>query len=306
MPVSESLDRLSNSITIVSDGRLVWKSNPAGSICPATEEGKAIDTGVLDFGAGGTAYMVAQIPFGDLVSRRLGGMNPIAHYCWMDTFGRDLMNEKCKALGWDFLDVKGSGMHGTPEIWVHIDKPLTGPEDLKGLKMRAAGEAGEVLKRMGVATVMLPLGELFESMTRGLIDAYECSNPYFDWKMKLNEVGKYVYLSPTRSPTEVYQVLVKRSKFEALPDDLKLLIEECGRAEAIRYHSITVAGDAIAIQNFKDYGNIVEKLPKSIDEVFVKTAYEYQAELAAKYPDYKEVWESNLAFEKMYKEIYGP
>ena len=52
----------------------------------------------------------------------------------------------------------GMGGFITPgEIWAHSDRPLNTPDDLVGLKMRVAGDGGEVLSRMGVATVHLLL-----------------------------------------------------------------------------------------------------------------------------------------------------
>jgi len=281
------------------------KANVAGAICPATEEWKAVHTGVLDYCAGGGSYMTAEVRFGSMISQRVGGLPPLPHYLWMATVGQDLINGWYQKLNFDIFNVPGSGLHGPPEIWIHLDKQLKGPDDLKGLKMRCSGDGGAVLAKMGVGTVFMPLGELFEAMKRKLIDAYECSSPFFDWTMGLQEVGKYIYLSPTRAPTEVYQFLVKRSKWEALPDDIKLIVEDCARAEALRYHAWLISEDEKAIENFKKYGNIVEKLPKSIDELFVKTANEYLDELAGKYPEAKEVLASMRAFEKMYGELYG-
>ncbi|MCK4515674.1 MAG: hypothetical protein KAU31_10475, partial [Spirochaetaceae bacterium] len=76
MPVHESLAILSARITEASGGRLVWDAKPAGAVCPATEEFKAVDSGVLDFCAGGGSYMVGDIRFGSVMSQRCGGMPP--------------------------------------------------------------------------------------------------------------------------------------------------------------------------------------------------------------------------------------
>ena len=281
------------------------KPNPAGSVCPATEEWKAVHTGVLDFCAGGASYMTAEVKFGSMLSQRVAGLPPLEHYVWKATVGHEMINKWYQAKNFDFYDPQGSGFHGTPEIWIHLDKPLKSLADIKGLKMRCSGDGGAVLARMGLGTVFMPLGELFEAMKRGTIDAYECSSPQFDWTMKLNEVGKYIYLSPTRAPTEVYQFLVKKSKWEALPDDIKLIVEDFARAEALRYHSVLVSKDEAALDNFKKYGNIVETLPKDIDAEFVKQANIYLDELAVKYPEVKEVLESMRAFGKMWDRLYG-
>jgi TRAP-type mannitol/chloroaromatic compound transport system substrate-binding protein len=305
MPVQEGLERLSARITEASGGRLVWKAEPAGSICPATEEWKAVHTGVLDFAGGGGSYMNAEVHFGTLISQRVGGVPPLEHYMWLEWEGSDLINDWYQKLGYDMYDIKGGGFHGPPEMFGHFDKELKTPADLNGLKMRCSGDGGAILARMGVGSVFMPLGEIFESMKRGVIDAFECSSPRFDWQMGLNEVGKYIYLSPVRAPTEVYQLLVKRSKWETLPDDLKLIVEDCARSEALRYYGILTAGDNEALQNFKDYGNIVEKLPSDIEDAFLKEADAYYDEVAAQYPETKSVLDSQRAFTKTWEELYG-
>jgi TRAP-type mannitol/chloroaromatic compound transport system substrate-binding protein len=158
---------------------------------------------------------------------------------------------------------------------------------------------------MGVGTVFMPLGEVFEAMSRGLIDAYEVSSPRFDWEMGMNEVGKYIYLNPIRAPTEVYQLLVKTSKFEALPDDLKMMFNELGEAETWDYHNKLISGDIEALQNFRDYGNIVGPLPLEIEEEFGRQAKIYIDGQMAKDPTFALIVESQRLFAKNFNDIYG-
>ena len=199
MPVSVGLQDLAERIKAATGGRLIWNVKPAGSVCPATQEWKAINKGTLDFAATGGSYSVPEIPFGSILSQRVGAkISPLGHMMWFEVEGRELVNKWYKQMGYKFLNV--GGLHGLPEGWIHLNKPLKGPQDLKGLKMRASGDGGIVLSRMGVGTVFMPLGEIFENMKRGVIDAYECSCPAFDYDMALYEAGKYYYLSPTRAP----------------------------------------------------------------------------------------------------------
>jgi TRAP-type mannitol/chloroaromatic compound transport system substrate-binding protein len=206
-------------------------------------------------------------------------------------------------MGYKFMNI--GGLHGLPEGWIHLNKPLKGPQDLKGLKMRAAGDGGIVLSRMGVGTVFMPLGEVFENMKRGIIDAYECSCPSFDYTMKLYEVGKYYYLSPTRAPWEMYEIMVERSKWEALPEDLKAIFLNCLKGAEVEYHAKLVADNAKAVEGFKAKGVIVENLPSSIDDAFIAEATKYLKEVAAKHPSMDEVLTSQLKFEEMWKNLYG-
>lgn len=304
MPVSVGLQDLSERIKNATGGRLIWNAKPAGSVCPATQEWKAIDKGVLDFGATGASYMVPEVPFGSIISQRVGAkISPLGHMMWFETGGRELVNKWYKQMNYKFINV--GGFHGLPEGWIHLNKPLKGPQDLKGLKMRASGDGGIVLSRMGVGTVFMPLGEIFEAMKRGVIDAYECSCPAFDYDMALYEAGKYYYLSPTRAPWEMYEIMVSRSKWEALPEDLKAIVLNCIKGAEVGYHARLIAKNEKAVQGFKDKGVIVEILPSSIDDAFVPEATKYLKEVAAKHASMNEILTSQLKFEEMWKNLYG-
>ncbi|MEC6999499.1 hypothetical protein VXQ18_05280 [Brucella abortus] len=56
-------------------------------------------------------------------------------------------------------------------------KEIKSAEDLKGLKMRIAGVAGEVMSRLGVVPQQLPGGDIYPSLERGTIDAAEWVGP---------------------------------------------------------------------------------------------------------------------------------
>jgi TRAP-type mannitol/chloroaromatic compound transport system substrate-binding protein len=248
--------------------------------------------------------MVPEVPFGSILSQRVGAkLSPLGHLMWFEIEGRALVNKWYKKMGYKFINL--GGLHGLPEGWIHLDKPLKGPEDLKGLKMRASGDGGIVLSRMGVGTVFMPLGEVFENFKRGIIDAYECSCPSFDYTMKLYEVGKYYYLSPTRAPWEMYEVQVSSSKWEALPEDLKAIFLNALRATEITYHARLVADNPKAVDGFRAKGVKVEALPKSIDDAFVPLAIKYLKEVAAKHESMNEILTSQLKFEEMWKNLYG-
>lgn len=305
MPVTWGMEDLSKRIEIATQGRLIMKAHPAGAICPATEEHKALQSGVLDWAGSGGGYMRGDMPWAGYLIQPVAGMPPEPLQVWLDIEGCDIANKWFDTLGWDLMFVKGSGFAGPPEIFGHFQKELNTVADLEGIKMRCSGDGGTVLGRMGVGPLFMPLGEVFEAMQRGLIDAYECSSPRFDWEMGLNEVGKYVYMCPVRAPTEVYMFLMKKSVFMELPDDLKVIIEDMGVAETWDYHSKLIAGDVEALQNFRDYGCVVQPLPEEIVEAFGQEAVEYIDEEMTKDAGFMEVAQSQRDFAKNWNDLYG-
>ncbi|MBN1856375.1 MAG: TRAP transporter substrate-binding protein DctP [Dehalococcoidia bacterium] len=305
MPPHEGLVRISDTIGKMSGGRLNMTAHPAGAVVPATEEWKGINSGVLDFCAGGGSYMVSDMRFQTVFSQCPGGMPPLPLMIFHRQVGYEVMNKWYKEKGFAFIDL-GGGFHGLAESWIHTNKPLTGPDDLKGMKMRASGDAGKILEGMGVGTVFMPLGEIFEAMQRGVIDAFECSCPAFDYSMGLDEAATYTYLSPSRAPTEVYQFLVSEEKFNELPDDLKAIVQDAAVAEAVNYFTMLNSRNADAITAMRDGGEIIEPLPASINDAFAVEVKKFYAEEVTKFPELEDYMVNNyLPFANDWNDQYG-
>ena len=69
--------------------------------------------------------------------------------------------------------------------------------------------------------------------------------------------------------------MVQRSKWEALPADLKVIVTNCIKGAEVAYHARLISKNEKAVQGFKDKGVIVDILPSSIDDAFVPEATKY-------------------------------
>jgi hypothetical protein len=65
--------------------------------------------------------------------------------------------------------------------------------DLKGLKMRIGGIAGQVLAKLGVVPQQIAGGDIYPALERGTIDAAEWVGPYDDEKLGFAKVAPYYY-----------------------------------------------------------------------------------------------------------------
>jgi TRAP-type C4-dicarboxylate transport system substrate-binding protein len=78
-----------------------------------------------------------------------------------------LVNAKLAEQGVRLL----GGMPCTFEYLWTVDRPIVAPEDVRGLRIRVAGEIeGETVKAMGGAPVFMGSSEVFEALERGTID----------------------------------------------------------------------------------------------------------------------------------------
>ena len=65
--------------------------------------------------------------------------------------------------------------------------------DLKGLKFRIGGFAGQVLTKLGVVPQQIAGGDIYPALEKGTIDAAEWVGPYDDEKLGFNKVAKFYY-----------------------------------------------------------------------------------------------------------------
>ncbi|MBE0494954.1 MAG: TRAP transporter substrate-binding protein [Campylobacterales bacterium] len=125
-------------------------------------------------------------------------------------------------------------------------------DDLKGLKMRIPGFAGEVLAELGTVVTNIAPGELYTALERGTIDALEWVGPGMDIKLGFHKVAPYYYTGWHEPATEL-QYLVNQKAFEALPENYKEMLRVAMRVAAydmyaLNYHESAQAWSEIATQ----------------------------------------------------------
>jgi tripartite ATP-independent transporter DctP family solute receptor len=99
------------------------------------------------------------------------------------------------------------------------------PEDLKGVRLRVVGnpQQHEFFKALGAQVVSMPLGELYDALQAGKLDAQDHPLP-ITYSSKLYEVQKYVTM--TRHAYTALMVAINLRRFETLsPAHQKALVE---------------------------------------------------------------------------------
>jgi len=291
----EMLDRME----VASGGRLEFDWFGAGDIVEQQMEFETVNQGALDFALSPPAHWKKFIPGpAALFSYVSGGLTGVEYHAWlMYGGGAELMDEMLKDF--NLHAIPYGGFITTPETWLHSNQPLKTPADFKGLKIRGSGDGAEILSKMGVSASFFPSSEVYESMQRGVIEAYEVSTPASDWARGLQEVGQYVYLSPSRQPMEFMQCLVYEERWAELPDDLKQLVTSFAQGVMMEVYYLYAVEDVKAVQNFIDYGTTVEKVSDEIEEAFAKEARTFYAEKSAADPFIDNLYSSMMEFQDM-------
>jgi len=290
--------RIAEHITTMSNGRIEVTPYAGGSIVPATEELEGVHQGILQMGSACPMYNLNKFPQSSLFDMVSGGMTAVQMFMW-HTRGE---GDELAAKMWeDKMNVKYIGSQGflPPEVWAQSNKKIETPEDLEGIKMRCAGDGGEILAGMGVSTVFMPGGELYEAVQRGVIDAFEMASPFLNWGMGFHEVTKYLYLSPSRAPTDCAHVWVNRDVWEKLTPDLQLIVYDAVATVGWDYFCESIVKDDTALVQYLDYGTEVLPLAAAVEDAYLDAAMAFYDTKAAADPFYKEILDSHWAFKAL-------
>jgi len=297
-PASGAMLGVAENIKTATGGRLDIECFPVGAIVPAETEIESLNEGVFEatFVSHGWHPHLFKASF--LFAQRAGGLTPIQAMTWLRLGGGMELAEELYAPLSDVKYLATMLIH-PPEVWCHSNRRLTSLADFQGLKIRSPGDSGAILSRMGAASVSLPGAEIYEAAQRGVIDATEYVTLSTNWDMGFQEVFKYMYLSPTRAPSDSIGLFANKTAWDKLPADIQAIVMAEVHAETIRWYAWSLQADNAALQKFKDYGVIVENIPADIDAKMIEVAGQYFAEMAAGDAMFAKVMASQDAWKAM-------
>lgn len=231
----------------MAGGRLKIEVLPAGAVVPAFQLLEAVNKGTLDGGHGVVAYHYGKNSALALWgSGPSFGMDPNMVLAWhYYGGGKVLLEEIYKSINMDVVSYLYGPMPTQPFGW--FKKPIAKADDVKGMKFRTVGLAVDMYSDMGAAVNPLPGGEIVPALDRGLIDGAEFNNASSDKLLGFPDVAKNCMLQSFHQSAEQFEVLFNKAKYDALPTELKAIIDY-----AVQAASADMSWKAID-RNSKDY-----------------------------------------------------
>jgi TRAP-type mannitol/chloroaromatic compound transport system substrate-binding protein len=178
-------------------------------------------------------------------------------------------------------------------------KEINTLKDLKGLKMRIPGFAGEVLSKLGVVVTNIAPGELYTALDRGTIDALEWVGPSLDLKMGFQKIAPYYYTGWHEPATEL-QFMVNQKKFDALPKHLQAIVTAAMKLSAYNMYANSYHESAVNLASIeKEYPNVkIRTFSPKIIAAMKKENNALLAAMSAKNATFKEILTSQQEYMK--------
>jgi TRAP-type mannitol/chloroaromatic compound transport system substrate-binding protein len=281
----------------MTGGDLKIEVLPAGAVVPAFGLLEAVSKGTLDGGHGVLVYHYGkQQALALWGSSPAFGMDANMLLAWHKYGGgKELLQKVYNSIGANVVSFPYGPMPTQPLGW--YKKPVTKPDDFKGLKFRTVGISIDLFTGMGAAVNALPGSEIVPAMDRGLIEAAEFNNATSDRVLGFPDVSKVCMLQSYHQNAEQFEILFNKTKFDALPEKMRAII-----ANAVEAASADMSWKAIDRYS-KDYGELQTKhdvkfyrTPDSVLQKQLEVFDTVQAKKSAENPLFKEIVESQRKF----------
>jgi TRAP-type mannitol/chloroaromatic compound transport system substrate-binding protein len=280
-------------VAALTDNRFQIGVFAAGEIVPALQVVDAVQNATVECGHTAGYYYVDKDPTFAFDTAVPFGLNTRQHNAWVYYGGGlELMRAFYKDYNMTSFLVSQTG--GQMGGWWR--KEIRTPEDLKGVKMRIGGLAGQVLGRLGVEPQQLAGGDIYPALEKGTIDAAEWVGPYDDRKLGLNKVAPYYYYPGWWEGGAALSLYVGLKAYEALPASYKEAIAVAAGDVTSRSVARYDAQNPKALRDLVASGTKFLPFTQPVMDACFHAANDLYAEIAAGNPKFKKVYESWKTF----------
>lgn len=288
------VNKLAQYIRELSGGRMDITVYGAGELVPAFEVFDAVSQGAAEMGHGAAYYWRGKSEAAQFFTTIPFGLNAHEQNAWLYYGGGlDLWREIYAPFNLVPFPAGNTGV----QMGGWFNKPIDSIADLRGLKMRMPGLAGEVLRRAGGTPVTLPLAEIFTALQTGSIDATEWVSPYNDLALGLHRAARYYYYPGWQEPGPTLECIVNRDAWDALPDDLQAMVRVACQATVVDMTSEFMARNATALEQLgSEEGIELREYPPDVLAELKALTFEIIEELAAEDELVARVWASYRGF----------
>lgn len=283
----------------LSGGRLKIDMLPAGAVVPGLQLLDATSKGVLDGGHGIPAFWFGKnTAFGLFGAGPDFGMDGNQLLGWMEYGGgKELYAEIQAAAQVDVVSFLFAPVPCEPMGW--FKKPIKGLADLKGIKFRTSGLAVDMFNELGMSTVQMAPADIVPAIDRGVLDGAEFASATDDRVMGFPDVAKFYLQQSYHMSNNFCEVMVNRKKYDALPEDLKVILRyasHAASADASWKSMHRMSQDYIELQTVRKIN--AYRTPKAILDAQLKAWDAVVKKRAAENPLFAKVVDSQKAWAK--------
>ncbi|MFL6798366.1 MAG: TRAP transporter substrate-binding protein [Xanthobacteraceae bacterium] len=286
-------ETFAKSVAEATDNKFQIQVFAAGEIVPGLQVLDAVQNGTVEIGHTATYYYVGKDPTWALFCAVPFGLNTRQQNAWFyDGDGMKLMNQY--AAKSDVHALVGGNTGAQMGGWFR--KEIKTVDDLKGLKMRIAGLAGQTLQKLGTVPQQLAGGDIYPALERGTIDATEWVGPYDDEKLGFHKVAPFYYYPAWWEGGTAMHFLINLPKWNELPKNYQAIIRASAGLANVEETARYDARNPGALKRLVAAGAQLRPFSPAIMDACLKASNETNAEISAANADFKTILDSLQSF----------
>jgi TRAP-type mannitol/chloroaromatic compound transport system substrate-binding protein len=175
-------------------------------------------------------------------------------------------------------------------------KEINTVEDLRGLKFRVGGFAGNILRRLGVVPQQIGAGDIYPALERGTIDGAEWVGPHDDEKLGFNKVARFYHYPGWWEGASCGTLFINERAWNSIPKIYQSMIET---AAGLVTASMVPKYDALNPQAMKRLlagGTQLKPFSTPVLQACYDECWKYYDEVAAQNAPFKRMLDSLKAF----------
>lgn len=272
-------NQLAKYITDMSGGRLEVEVYGGGELVPPLEAFDAVSKGTAQMGHGAAYYWKGKNPAMQFFAAVPFGLNAQEMNAWVYYGGGQALWDELYA-GFNLKPFLAGNTGVQMGGW--FKREINSLDDMKGLKMRIPGLAGDVLSAIGGTPKLLPGGEIFTALESGAIDASEWVGPYNDLAFGFYKIAKLYYYPGWHEPGTALESFVNKTAYDELPADLQQVVATACQAANLDMLSEFTARNGNALGELTGkHGVQLKRFPDDVLAALAKTADEIVADVAS-------------------------
>ncbi|WIM13367.1 TRAP transporter substrate-binding protein [Enhydrobacter sp.] len=286
---------LAKVVSDATDKKFEIKVFAAGEIVPGLQVVDAVQNGTVEMGHTASYYYYGKDPTFALGTTVPFGLNTRQMNAWSRFGGgEDLLNDFYK--GYKVYGMVAGNTGCQMGGWFR--KEINTVDDLKGLKIRIGGLAGQVMAKLGAVPQQIAGGDIYPALEKGTIDAAEWVGPYDDQKLGFNKIAPHYYYPGWWEGTAALHVFVGLDKWNALPKNYQEILRAACAAANSWMTGKYDAQNPKALRELVAGGTKLHPFSPAIMEASFKAANDIYADIMAKNANFKKVYDSMTAFRK--------
>jgi TRAP-type C4-dicarboxylate transport system substrate-binding protein len=217
------MERWKTEVEKRTNGKVAVQTFPGGTLLPAKNIFDGVIAGTADIGNFAMSYQPGRFPVSEAIDLPLGFSSAkaasLALYDLIEKY-----NPK------EFEKVKILTLFTCPPADFMTKTAVNSLKDLKGMELRTSGTGTEVLKRLGAIPIGMPQSEAPEAIQKGIVKGNVSS---MEILKDFNFASYLPYATEANLFVVSFAVVMNKDKWNALPDDVKKVLDDLRREQAL-------------------------------------------------------------------------